>query len=143
MKKIYLNILGLKNFETGDLVKLRDEIETLSPTYSSILYEPIRELKRKIQIVLRKREVSKSVWVEFVTVWSGYSNPASQGQRREVGRFYRKIERQKALSLPKYFVHSFTDGTTNDWSVKIVDIRGKDSGSYSSQIDEFLSSHQG
>lgn len=134
MKNIYLNILGIKNFETEDLIKLRDEVEQLRPSYSSVLWEPVGELKRKIQSELRKRETSKYVWVEFVSYWSGYTS----NQKKIVGKFYRKIERKIAEKMPKYFCHNFTDNTTNDWNVKIVSVKGKNEGSYSNQIDEFL-----
>lgn len=133
--RIHLNILGIKNFETEDLIKLQNEIEQLKPNYSSILYEPINELKRKIQIELQKRETSKQVWVEFVSYWSGYNS----NQRKIVGKFYRKIDRKIAEKMPKYFCHIFSDNTTNDWNIKIVSVKGKNEGSYDSQIDEFLS----
>lgn len=136
MNKINLNILGLKNFETSDLLKLRDEVETLRPTYSSVLYDSVAELKRKIQRELSKREKSNRVFVEFVAEWSGYSS----SQKKEVGRFYRKFRRDLAIRFPSYWQHNFSDGTTNNWYIKIVDIKGKDSGSYSAQIDEFINS---
>jgi len=134
MKPIHLNILGLKNFETGDLIRLRDEIELLRPTYSSLLWEPVGNLKRKIQLELAKRERSKYVWVQFESYWSGYTS----AQRKLVGRYYRKIKRSLATHLPNWFSHQFTDNTTNDWLVKVVSVRGKDEGSYPGQIDTFL-----
>ncbi len=136
MNKIYLNILGLKNFETEDLLKLKSEIELLRPTYSSILWEPVGELKRKIQTELRKRETSKFVWVEFVSYWSGYTSK----QRKVVGKHYRKIERTIAEKMPKYFSHQFSDNTTNDWNIRVVNVKGENEGSYSQQVDEFLKS---
>ena len=138
MKKIYLNILGYKNFETNELAILRDEVEKMrgSMGYSSILWDSIGELKRKINIELSKRENSKKVWVEFVSYWSGYTS----SQRRLVGRFYRKMDRDIAVKMPKYFEHQFTDNTSNAWNVAIVSVRGKDEGSYSSQIDDFIKS---
>ncbi len=139
MNKIYLNILGLKNFPTEDLIKLRDEVEILRPLYSSLLWEPVGELKRKIQIELSKRERSKFVWVEFESYWSGYTS----SQRKLVGRFYKKLEKSLVEKLPKYFEHQFSDNTNNAWSVKVVDVRGKDEGSYSQQIEEFLTKQKG
>lgn len=139
-EKIYLNILGFKNFETKSLIELCEEIEKLKPTYSSILYEPINELNNKIRTQLRKRETSKKVWVEFTAIWSGYSNPASSGQRREVGQFYRQFNRDIANKLPSYYSYPFSDGTTNDWNIKIVDKRGNNTGSYSSQVSEIINS---
>ena len=134
MKKIYLNILGLKNWENKDLQLLQKKLENIKIDYSSIIYEPFIELKRKLRIILERRERSKYVWVEFISYWSGYTS----NQRKLVGKHYRKIERVVAEKMPKYFEHQFSDNTSNAWNIKIVSIRGKDKGSYSQQIDEFL-----
>ena len=139
MKKIYLNILGFKNFESDELKPILDGLEKIEFDYNSILREPFSQLKFKIRRELDKRKNSKFVLVEFESFWSGYTS----GQRKLVGRFYRKLDRDLAEKLPKYFEHQFTDNTSNAWSVKIVDVRGKDEGSYSGQIDEFLSKHRG
>jgi len=134
MNKIYLNILGLKNFSTEDLEKLKVEVEKLNPDWNSLLREPIRDLKSKIWREINKRERSKFVWVEFESYWSGYTS----SQRKLVGRFYKKLEKSFVEKLPKYFEHQFSDNTNNAWSVKVVDVRGKDEGSYSQQVEEFL-----
>jgi len=139
MNKIYLNILGLKNFSTEDLERLKVEVEKLSPTWESSLREPIRDLKSKIWREVAKRERSKFVWVEFESFWSGYTS----SQRKLVGRFYKKLEKSFVEKLPKYFEHQFSDNTNNAWSIKVVDVRGKDEGSYSQQIEEFLTKQKG
>ena len=136
MGKIYLNILGLKNFESEDLESLQKELDKIQIDYNSILYEPFKELKRKVFAILQKRQSSKQLWVEFTSYWSGYTS----GQRKLVGRHYRKISREMAEKMPKWFSHRFSDNTTNDWSIKIVSVKGKDEGSYSGQIDDFLKS---
>ena len=138
MTKIYLNILGLKNFETEDLNKLLAEVEALNPVYTSWLYDPIHELRRKINYEIAKRKRSKTVWVCFESYWSGYTS----GQRHMVGRFYRKLDKTLVDKLPKYFEHAFTDNTSNGWSVKAVDVPGKNEGSYSGQIDDFLAKYR-
>ena len=137
-EKIYLNILGLKNFINNDLQILLKEVESLELKngYSSILYEPVKKLAFKIRYELNKRERSEFVWVEFVSYWSGYTS----SQRKIVGKHYRKIERLLVDKMPKYYSYKFSDNTTNDWNIKIVDIRGKDEGGYTQQIDEFLAS---
>lgn len=139
MNKIYLNILGLKNFSTEDLERLKVEVEKLNPTWESLLREPIQDLKSKIWREVSKRERSKVVWVEFESYWSGYTS----SQRKLVGRFYKKLEKSFVEKLPKYFEHQFSDNTNNAWSVKVVDVRGKDEGSYSQQIEEFLTKQKG
>ena len=139
MNKIYLNILGLKNFSTGDLEFLNREVEKLNPTWNSLLREPIQDLKSKIFREINKRERSKFVWVEFESYWSGYTS----SQRRLVGRFYKKLEKSFVEKLPKYFEHYFSDNTNNAWSIKVVDVRGKDEGGYSQQIEEFLTKQKG
>ena len=135
-EKIYLNILGLKNFINNDLQILLKEVESLKLKngYSSILYEPVKKLAFKIRYELNKRERSEFVWVEFVSYWSGYTS----SRRKIVGKHYRKIERLLVDKMPKYYSYKFSDNTANDWSIKIVDIRGKDEGGYTQQIDEFL-----
>ena len=135
-EKIHLNILGIKNFKSESLKDILSEIEKLNISYSSFMYKPIDNLKRKIRIEIGKRERSKFVWVEFVAYWSGYSS----SQRKVSGKFYRKLDRNLASKLPKFYQHNFTDNTTNDWYIKQVDVKGKDEGSYKNQIDEFLAS---
>ena len=117
---------------------LLKEVESLELKngYSSILYEPVKKLVFKIKHELNKRERSKFVWVEFVSYWSGYTS----SQRKIVGKHYRKIKRLLVDKMPKYYSYKFSDNTTNDWNIKIVDIRGKDEGGYTQQIDEFLAS---
>jgi len=135
-----LTIIGHKNLESEELKRLTSELqeaENILP-YSSPVKEAIKDLRWKVQMELNKRERSKFVWVEFVAVWSGYSQPASRGQRREVGRFYRKLSRDIADKLPGFYSHSFTDNTTNDWSIRQVSVKGRDSGSYSQQVDEII-----
>jgi len=139
MNKIYLNILGLKNFSTEDLERLKIEVEKLSPTWNSLLREPIQDLKSKIWREISKRERSKFVWVEFESYWSGYTS----NQRKLVGRFYKKLDKSFVEKLPKYFEHQFSDNTNNAWSVKVVDVKGKDEGGYSQQVEEFLTKQKG
>jgi len=138
MNKIYLNILGTKNFDTEDLSILQDAVKELRPQYGTILYEPVIELERKIRAELQKRERSKYVWGEFISYWSGYTS----SQRKIVGKHYRKIQKDIAQKMPKYFSHKFSDDTTNDWNIKIVSVKGKDEGSYEQQIDEFLAKQE-
>lgn len=132
--KIYLNILGFKNFEDEELEKIFNELEEIKLNFNSIFNEPLSELKRKVSMEKNKRERRKWVWVEFISYWSGYTS----NQRKITGKFYRKIDRDIAEKMPKFYCHNFTDNTTNDWYIKIVSVKGKDEGSYSSQIDEFL-----
>lgn len=137
-----LNIIGYKNYSNEDLQK---KIDLLKRAYDRLGFtdevgEALSDTSRQLIIELNKRERGKYVWVEFVTEWSGYSNPASSGQRREVGRFYRKLNRDLANKLPNYYQHHFTDNTTNDWYIKQVSVRGKDKGSYSQQVDDIINS---
>ena len=142
MKKIYLNILGLKNFETDELEELEKAVSEVNIPYSSILYEPAKELKRKISIIQTKRRTSKQVWVRFVCSWSGYSNNPS-APRRTLGVEYKKLNREIAEKLPKYYCYRFSDGSTNDWNIEIVSVKGKEQGSdYPYQVDELLKSKQ-
>ena len=139
MNKIHLTILGLKNFETNDLEILKKELDDihLQINYRSVLYEPLKDLNRKINTILRKRETSKQVWVRFSCSWSGYNN--SSAPRRTLGAEYRKLNRDVAEKLPKYFCHRFDDSSTNDWNISIVNVKGKEkSSAYSHQVDEFL-----
>ena len=138
MNKIYLNILGFKNFEDEELDKISEELEEIKPNFNSIFNEPLSELKRKIRIEQGKRERRNWVWVEFISYWSGYTSK----QRKIVGKFYRKIDRNTAKKMPKFYSHSFSDNTTNDWYIKIVSVKGKDEGGYSQQIDEFLKNQE-
>jgi hypothetical protein len=134
--KIHLNILGLKNFDSEKLKELLKEVETLylQVRYGTPLYEPLEKLKVKIRYEIGKRERRKWVWLEFTSYWSGYTS----SQSKLVGKHYRKVDKATADKMPKWFSHSFTDNTTNDWSIKQVDVPGKSEGSYSNQIDEFL-----
>ena len=132
--KIYLSILGFKKFSDGLLLEIFNELEKINVDYGNLLYEPFSIFKRKIKIEQNRRKNSKCVWVEFVAYWSGYTSK----QRREVGRYYHKITREDAKKLPSFYKHHFSDNTTNDWYIKVVSVRGKDSGSYSDQIDEII-----
>lgn len=133
-------IIGFKSLENEGLTKLVSELqeaENILP-YSSSVKEAIKELKFKVSGELSKRERSKFVWVEFESFWSGYTS----GQRKLVGKFYRKLNKSLVEKMPKYFEHKFTDNTSNAWHVKVVSVRGKDEGSYSNQVDEFLIKHK-
>ena len=78
------------------------------------------------------------MWVRFTCSWSGYSNNPS-APRRTLGAEYRKLGREIAEKLPNYFCHRFDDGSTNDWNISVVSVRGKEKGSsYSQQVDRFL-----
>ena len=134
MEKIHLNILGIKNFDNKDLSDILEELEEIKPNFNSIFNEPLSELKRKIRIEQGKRKRRNWVWVEFISYWSGYTSK----QRKVVGKFYRKIDKSVAEKMPKFYCHNFSDNTTNEWYIKIVSVKGKDEGSYSNQIDEFL-----
>ena len=138
MNKIYLNILGFKNFDDDRLNEVYNELEKTEIDFSSFFAEPLSELKRKIRIEQGKRERRNWVWVEFISYWSGYTLK----QRKIVGKFYRKIDRNTAKKMPKFYSHSFSDNTTNDWYIKIVSVKGKDEGGYSQQIDEFLKNQE-
>lgn len=136
--KIYLNILGFKKFDDEQLEDVSKEVEELAIAYDSILREPLNELIKKIRVEQNRRKNSKLVLVEFVCSWSGYSNNSS-APRRDVARHYRKVDRKVADKMPKYFCHNFSDGSTNDWSIKIVSVKGKnESLQYGNQVDEFL-----
>ena len=138
MKKIYLNILGLKNFETEDLEMLLNEVNKIELNFNDVLYEPVKELKYKIRKEISKRQNSKQVWVRFICSWSGYSNNSS-APRRTLGAEYRKLAREVAEKMPKYYCHRFSDGSTNDWHIEIVSVKGKEKGSsYSQQVDKFI-----
>ena len=132
--EINLNIRGIKNYADEELGVLLEEIKKLEVDYNSLLYQPIRGLEGKIRIEIGRRERRNWVWVEFVSYWSGYTSR----QRKIVGKHYRKVERTVADKLPSFYSHRFGDNTTNDWSIKIVSVRGKDEGSYSQQVDDIL-----
>lgn len=136
MKTIYLNILGIKNFTSEDLKVLLKEVETLDLKvgYGTLLYEPVQKLKHKIRLEVGKRERRKWAWLEFTSYWSGYTSR----QSKLVGKHYRKVSKEVADKIPKWFSHRFTDNTTNDWSIKVVDIPAKNEGGYSQQVDEYL-----
>jgi len=132
-----LTIIGHKNLESEELKRLIAELqeaENILP-YSSSVKEAIGDLRWKVQMELNKRERSKKVWMEFVASWSGYTS----NQRKEVGRWYRRLSRDIANKLPSFYAHHFSDNTTNDWYIKQVSVKGKDSGSYSQQVDEIIS----
>lgn len=138
MKKIYWNIRGIKNFETCDLNTLLQELNKINIEYSSVLYDPLRRLKRNIRTELHRRDSSKKVWVKFTCSWSGYSNNPS-APRRTLGADYKKIDRGIAAKLPKYYSHSFDDGSTNDWRIEVVSVKGNEKPtSYNHQIRDIL-----
>lgn len=133
-----LNIIGFKNMEDNQLEILTLNLDeaTSKLGYSDEVAVALRNLSYDIRGEINRRNRSNSVWVEFVGEWSGYESR----QRKEVGRFYRKLHRSTADSLSSYYRKDFTDNTWNDWYVKKVSVRGKDSGSYSAQVDEIISS---
>lgn len=138
MREIHLNILGLKNFETEELQDLLNGVNRIKLLFDDLLYEPVNGLKFKIRKEISRRENSKQVWVRFTCSWSGYSNNPS-APRRTLGAEYRKINREIAEKMPKYYCHEFSDSTTNDWHIEIVSVKGKEKGSsYSRQVDEFM-----
>lgn len=77
----------------------------------------------------------EQVWVEFNGYWNGYK----PGQRRLVGRHYRKMKKELAEKMPKSFSYKFSDNSINDWAIKPVSKKGKNEGVCSEQIDEFMS----
>lgn len=137
MGKIYLNILGIKNFNDDDLKEIYSQLEKINIEAYTLLYEPFEELKRKIGIEQNKRERRNWVWVEFTCSWSGYSNNPS-APRRDIGKIYRKISKDKVDKIGSYYCHRFSDNSTNDWYIKKVSVRGKDTGAYAHQIDDYL-----
>ena len=54
MQKIYLNIRGLKNFATDDLMRIQKELPF--EIYPALFWESLSELKKKIQKELNKRK---------------------------------------------------------------------------------------
>ena len=138
--KINLNILGAKNFDDEKIEQIEKALNEIRIPYQNILKQPFQELERKIRIIKNKRKNSKTVWAKFTCSWSGYSNNPS-APRRTLGTEYRKLNREIAEKLPNYFCHKFTDGSTNDWNIKVVSVRSKKkSSSYGHQVDEFIKS---
>ncbi len=136
-EKMHLNILGLKNYSSEKLSEILKEVEKINVNLDSILREPIDKLRHKIRLEQGKRERRNWVWVEFSCSWSGYScNPSAP--RRDIDKHYIKLDRKIAEKLPSYFCHNFTDNSTNDWHIKIVDVLKKSHGTYKHQVDEFL-----
>ncbi len=138
MEKINLNILGLKNFENEDLDKLLIEAEKVKVDFGNDLYTPFSKLRMKIRIEQNKRKRRDWVWLEFTCSWSGYSNNPS-APRKDIGKIYRKVKKELVEKIGSYYSHTFSDNSTNDWGIKVVSTNGKDTGSYSHQIDEYLS----
>jgi len=135
MKEIHLKIINLEKFNNEELLELKKELENAkSHMINSPLYEPLHALEEKIYNILQKRKTSKYVWLEFSGFWSGYRS----SQRRQIGVHYRKVKREIAETMPKFFSHNFDDNTTNDWSICIVPSKGKEWGTYAHQVDEFL-----
>ena len=136
-----LNIIGYKNLSNNELeneITILQEAENILP-YDNDVKEAIKELVWQLHRELDKRSRSKKVWVEFSCSWSGYSNNPS-APRRDIGLEYRKLDRNMVESFGNFYSHRFSDGTTNDWHICIVDVKPKSykRTTYPHQIDEFL-----
>jgi len=134
--KINLTIAGLKNLDNEELEKIKRELECFrNGTCISFLKDPINRLIDKIDNVIWMRKHSKYVWLKF----DGYWSKNNISPRQHVGTFYRKVRRDIAAKMPKFFTHKINDSAEIEWAITVVHFIGKEHGLYSEQINEFLS----
>jgi len=134
------NIIGYKSLATEDLENVCEQLRNAKDklSWKSEVKKALYQLRNQLLSEINRRERSKKVWVEFSCYWNSYSYNSSASHRK-LGVEYRRLDREIADKLPNYYYHRFSDGSTNDWSIKIVDVKGKEEPTcYNDQIDKFL-----
>ena len=135
MEKEYLTIRNINSIETNVLLSLKNAIREINNDTMGILDKSLTGIENKIYNELAKREKTKMKWVRFTGYWSGNN---SNNANRRIGIFYRKMYLHDIEKMQKTFRHSFSDNTINTWFTEVVLAKGKEEGSYESQVDDFI-----